>query len=136
VLASYFVTAEALDAARSGEGPRFIEALTYRMGAHTTSDDPTKYRGSDDVEFWAQRDPIVRFEAYLRGRGADDAFFDDVRREAEDLAADVRRRTFELEGPTAEKIFEHVYTDPHPVVDEQRAWLEAYEASFDEEIAS
>lgn len=136
VLAAYAVTAEALDAARSGQGPRFIEALTYRMGAHTTSDDPTKYRESDDVEFWAQRDPISRFEAYLRARGADEAFFGEVRQEAEDLAADVRRRTFELEAPPAEKVFQHVYSEEHRVVDEQRAWHAAYEASFDEEVPS
>lgn len=58
VLASYAVSRLALDEARAGEGPRAIEALTYRMGAHTTSDDPTKYRTSDEEESWARRDPI------------------------------------------------------------------------------
>ena len=60
VLASYAVTRVALDEARSGAGPRAIEAMTYRMGAHTTSDDPTKYRTSDEEQSWARRDPIAR----------------------------------------------------------------------------
>ena len=133
VLAAYAVTAQSLDEARAGQGPRFIEALTYRMGAHTSSDDPTKYRHKDEEEFWATRDPIVRFEAYLRSRGADDAFFAEVAAEAEDLAADVRARTFALEAPPASDVFAHVYTDPHPVVEAQAAWHAAYEASFEED---
>ncbi len=63
VLAVYAVTKAALDAARSGQGPTFIEAYTYRMGAHTTSDDPTKYRVSAEVEVWKHRDPIERLQA-------------------------------------------------------------------------
>jgi len=131
VLASYAVTRANLEAARSGEGPRFIEALTYRMGAHTTSDDPTKYRDSEDVEFWSQRDPIARFESYLRARGESDEFFHDVATEAEDVAADARRRTLELVSPPAEKVFANVYSDPHPLVDAQRAWFAEYDASFE-----
>ena len=70
VLASYAVTRVALDEARSGAGPRAIEAMTYRMGAHTTSDDPTKYRTSDEEESWARRDPIARMHALpARPRG-------------------------------------------------------------------
>jgi len=130
-LASYAVTRASLESARAGEGPRFIEALTYRMGAHTTSDDPTKYRDAEDVEFWADRDPIARFEAFLRGKGEGDDFFHEVAVEAEDLAADIRRRTLELGTPPADKVFTNVYSDPHPVVDAQRRWLADYEASFD-----
>ncbi len=133
VLASYAVTLENLDAARSGGGPRFIEALTYRMGAHTTSDDPTKYRLDADVEYWRQRDPISRFETYLRSLGEGDAFFDEVHQQAEDLAADARRRTLALEPPPADSMFAHVYSEPHPVMDAQRAWLANYEASFEGE---
>ena len=93
VLASYAVTRVALDEARAGDGPRAIEAMTYRMGAHTTSDDPTKYRTSDEEESWARRDPIARMRAYLRGRGASDAFFADVEAEAAAVADDARVRT-------------------------------------------
>jgi len=132
VLASYAVTTAGLDAARSGEGPRFIEALTYRMGAHTTSDDPTKYRGDSEMEFWAERDPISRYEAYLRSLGESEEFFQDVATEAADLAADVRRRTLEIENPPASNVFRSVYTDAHPLVEEQAAWFAAYEAGFEE----
>lgn len=133
VLASYAVTRASLDAARGGDGPRFIEALTYRMGAHTTSDDPSKYRDAADLEYWAHHDPITRFEAYLRSRGEGDAFFADVATEAEDLAADTRARTMALEAPQASKMFAHVYSEPHPVMQSQAAWFERYEASFEEE---
>jgi pyruvate dehydrogenase E1 component alpha subunit len=132
VLAAYAVTATDLDAARAGGGPRFIEALTYRMGAHTSSDDPSKYREHEDVEFWSHRDPIARFELYLRSRGEGDAFFADVATEAEDLAADIRARTLALETPPAERIFANVYSDPHPVIDAQRAWMTDYEAALAE----
>ncbi|HWH26528.1 MAG TPA: thiamine pyrophosphate-dependent enzyme [Pseudolysinimonas sp.] len=131
VLASYAVTAAGLDDARSGRGPRFIEALTYRMGAHTSSDDPSKYRENDELTFWSERDPIERFEAYLRDRGEGDAFFHEVAVEAEDVAADARMRTTQLVDPPTSKIFASVYSDPHPLVETQAAWLADYEASFD-----
>jgi 2-oxoisovalerate dehydrogenase E1 component alpha subunit len=132
VLASYAVTKRALDEARAGAGPRAIEAMTYRMGAHTTSDDPTKYRTSDEEESWSRRDPIARMEAYLRGRGAADAFFADVAAEGAAVAEDARIRTTALGGIPTDLIFDHVYSDPHPLIDEQRAWLAGYEASFEE----
>ncbi|MCU1405278.1 MAG: thiamine pyrophosphate-dependent dehydrogenase component subunit alpha [Glaciihabitans sp.] len=132
VLASYAVTAKNLDEARSGAGPRFIEALTYRIGAHTTSDDPSKYREDSDLDYWRERDPISRFETFLRARGEGDAFFEDVRVEGEDLAADIRRRTLELGSPDTSIMFDHVYSEPNPVLVEQKAGLAAYEASFDE----
>lgn len=131
VLASYAVTRAHLDAARSGAGPQFIEALTYRIGAHTTSDDPTKYRDDAELDFWVKADPIPRFEAYLRGRGESDKFFSDVVQETEDFAADIRARTFALGLPSNEKIFNHVYSEPHPLMRAQQQWLADYEASFE-----
>ena len=136
VLASFAVTRVALDEARSGLGPRAIEAMTYRMGAHTTSDDPTKYRTSEEEESWRRRDPIDRMKAFLLGRGASEAFFADVDAEAAAVADDIRIRTTELGGLEPEAMFENVYSEPHPLVDEQRRWLAEYEASFDQEGAS
>jgi 2-oxoisovalerate dehydrogenase E1 component alpha subunit len=130
VLASYAVTAANLAAAASGTGPRLIEALTYRMGAHTSSDDPTKYRDESELQYWLERDPISRFEAYLRSRGEGDAFFAEVTTEAEDFAADIRARTIALPPPPVARMFDNVYSEPHPVMEAQRQWLEAYEASF------
>ena len=135
VLASYAATTAALDAARGGDGPRLIEAMTYRMGAHTSSDDPTKYRENADVAYWVARDPIARYEAYLRSIGVGDDFFAEVATEAEDLAADVRARTLVLQDPPTSKIFSHVYSEPHALMDEQAAWLDAYRASLDDDDA-
>lgn len=132
VLASYAVTRRTLDEARSGSGPRAIEAVTYRMGAHTTSDDPSKYRTLDEEESWARRDPIARMRAYLRGRGAADRFFADVDAAAADAAADVRERTMALGPIPASTMFEHVYSEPHPLIEREQAWLAEYEASFEE----
>lgn len=133
VFASYAVTAKQLDDARSGKGPSLIEAHTYRIGAHTSSDDPTKYRTDAELDSWIARDPIVRMEAFLRNSGAPQSFFDGVHEEAADFASDIRRRTVTLENPEPASMFNNVYTDPHPVVEEQAAWLAAYEASFDEQ---
>jgi pyruvate dehydrogenase E1 component alpha subunit len=133
VLASYAVTKVALDEARAGDGPRAIEAMTYRMGAHTTSDDPTKYRTSDEEKSWAGRDPIVRMRTFLESRGASEAFFDDADAEGQALADDIRTRT--TNAPTTldpAQIFANVYSEPHPVVDEQRRWLAEYEASLEQ----
>ncbi len=132
VLASYAVTRLALDEARVGQGPRAIEAMTYRMGAHTTSDDPTKYRTGDEEASWAERDPIARMRAYLLGRGASASFFDEVDAAAAAYADDVRVRTNELGGLGREVMFDHVYSAPHPLIDQQRAWLDQYEAAFEE----
>lgn len=131
VLASYAVSKLALDEARSGSGPQAIEAMTYRLGAHTTSDDPTKYRTSAEEESWIRRDPIARMRAYLEGRGAAASFFDTVDAEAQAYADDVRVRTNELGGLEASAMFTHVYSDAHPLMIEQERWLAEYEASLE-----
>ncbi|MFJ6549607.1 thiamine pyrophosphate-dependent dehydrogenase E1 component subunit alpha [Microbacterium sp. NPDC091676] len=133
VLASYAVSRVALDEARAGGGPRAIEAVTYRLGAHTTSDDPTKYRGDDEELAWAGRDPIVRMRAFLENRGAEESFFADVDAEAADAAEDLRARTVQLGPPRADLMFDHVYSEPHPLIEEQKAWRARYEASFEGE---
>jgi 2-oxoisovalerate dehydrogenase E1 component alpha subunit len=131
VLVSYAVTRQSLEEARSGAGPSLIEALTYRMGAHTTADDPTKYRTDAEVAYWAERDPITRYRTWLESRGASDAFFAEVDTEAADVAADLRKRALELTAPTREKIFAHVYSEPHPLMQEEAAWLHEYESGFE-----
>ncbi len=130
VLISYAVTRKATDAARSGQGPRFIEAQTYRLGAHTTSDDPSKYRVAEEEELWKERDPISRFEKFLRSRGEADAFFDQIRTEGDDFASDLRTRTLAMTPPPVDAMFDHIYTDEHPLMTAQKKWLAEYEASF------
>ncbi len=135
VLASYAVSKLALDEARAGDGPHAIEALTYRMGAHTTSDDPTKYRTSDEEESWARRDPIARMRAHLRSRGAAASFFDEVDAEAAAYADDVRVRTNELGGLEASDMFAYAYSEAHPLVQEEERWLAEYEAALEGGVA-
>jgi 2-oxoisovalerate dehydrogenase E1 component alpha subunit len=130
VLISYAASRKYLEETRAGGGPRFIEALTYRMGAHTSSDDPTKYRSDEETAHWATLDPISRFETYLRGRGESDAFFAEIKVEAADFAEDIRRRTNELGTPPVGDMFDNVYSEPHPLIDEQKEWLANYEAAF------
>ncbi|HUU83903.1 MAG TPA: pyruvate dehydrogenase (acetyl-transferring) E1 component subunit alpha, partial [Phycisphaerae bacterium] len=69
ILATYVAGREAVDKARSGGGPTLIEAVTYRLGVHTTADDPTKYRSAEEVDRWVKRDPLTRFTKYLTDKG-------------------------------------------------------------------
>ncbi len=79
VLAVYVATSEAVAKARAGGGPTLIEAVTYRLAMHTTADDPKKYRSEDEVKKWEKRDPLIRFEKYLRDRDMlDDAMHEQI----------------------------------------------------------
>ncbi|WP_395690157.1 pyruvate dehydrogenase (acetyl-transferring) E1 component subunit alpha [Nocardioides sp.] len=132
VLATYAVTKAALDRARDGQGPTFVEAYTYRMGAHTTTDDPTRYRLSDDLERWKLKDPIARVEVYLRRNGiADDSFFATLQQEADDLGHRLREGCKALPDPQPLGIFDHVYSENTWELEAQRDGFEAYLASFE-----
>src|SRR5437868_4953425 len=97
VFACLAVTKAALKNAREGQGPTLIEAFTYRMGAHTTTDDPTRYRVADELEAWRLKDPIERVKAYLvRTEQATKEFFDEVDAEAERVGAHVRQSCREM----------------------------------------
>jgi pyruvate dehydrogenase E1 component alpha subunit len=134
VLACLAVTRQALDEARSGQGPTLIEAFTYRMGAHTTSDDPTRYRHSDELETWKHRDPIERVRAYLiRGAGVEQSFFDAVDAEAEALAVRIRAACRALADPTPLSVFDHVYVDITGELAAQRDDYATYLESFVDE---
>ncbi|MFS0718176.1 pyruvate dehydrogenase (acetyl-transferring) E1 component subunit alpha [Arthrobacter sp. 1P04PC] len=136
VIAVHAVTAWALDRARRGESPVLIEAFTYRVGAHTTADDPTKYRGSEEEAQWRAKDPLERLEKYLRAEGlADDAFFEQVKADGDELAAYVRKTTHDLETPDIRQAFANTYAEAHPLVAEELAWFEDYSAGFADEAA-
>ncbi|MFF3838343.1 pyruvate dehydrogenase (acetyl-transferring) E1 component subunit alpha [Streptomyces sp. NPDC001930] len=131
VLACLAVTRSALERARRGEGPTLVEAFTYRMGAHTTSDDPTKYRRDEEREAWEAKDPILRLKTYLEREGhADEAFFEALEAESEALGKRVREGVRNMPDPDDMAIFENVYADGHSLVDEERAQFTAYQASF------
>ncbi|MFD7879320.1 pyruvate dehydrogenase (acetyl-transferring) E1 component subunit alpha [Streptomyces sp. NPDC059766] len=131
VLACLAVTRAALERARSGEGPTLVEAFTYRMAAHTTSDDPTRYRRDAEREAWEAKDPILRLRAYLESEGhADAAFFEELETESETLGKHVREVVRAMPVPEHMAIFDNVYADGHALVDEERAQFAAYQASF------
>ncbi|PYF99039.1 pyruvate dehydrogenase E1 component alpha subunit [Georgenia satyanarayanai] len=133
VLASYAVTAEALDRARSGGGPTLIEAYTYRMGAHTTADDPTRYRTSAEEDYWRERDPIARLRTYLTDQGhADDDFLAEVTAAADELGESTREYCRALTPVGPEAMFDHVYGAAHAQVEAERAWFTDYQQSFAE----
>jgi pyruvate dehydrogenase E1 component alpha subunit len=132
VFACLAVTRKALQNAREGQGPTLIEAFTYRMGAHTTSDDPTRYRVADELEAWKLKDPIERLKAYLfKNQLADQEFFDKVDAEADALGKDVRRRCLELPDPEPDALFQHVYAAQHSLLDEERDQYLTYLAGFE-----
>jgi pyruvate dehydrogenase E1 component alpha subunit len=132
VLACLAVTREALERARSGNGPSFIEAVTYRMGPHTTADDPTRYRDANELEDWREKDPIARLEAHLASRGLlDDALRERVRAKADDVAARLREETVHMPDPPASAVFEHVYTGRHTQLDRQKDHYGRYLAGLE-----
>lgn len=132
VIAVHAVTEWALEHAREGRGPVLIEAYTYRVGAHTTADDPTKYRESAEEAAWREKDPLDRLEKYLRAEGlADEAFFDQVAADGDELAKYVRSTTHGIEVPDIREAFASVYAEKHPLIAEELAWFEEYSAGFE-----
>jgi len=124
VLAVFSAVSEALDRARSGGGPTLIEAETYRMGDHTTADDARKYRPEGEVKDWESRDPILRFQAYIRDKGLwDETFETDVKEKA---ASDIEKAVAEAESrpaATPEDVFAHTFKEMTPRLRDELAEL-------------
>jgi 2-oxoisovalerate dehydrogenase E1 component alpha subunit len=131
VLASYAVTRAALDAARTGQGPTLIEAFTYRMGAHTTSDDPTRYRLASELEAWKLKDPLERMKAFLyKQQLVDASFFEQLDADADELAARIRKGCLEMVDPSPLSLFDHAYDETTPLLREQKAAFGTYLEGF------
>jgi pyruvate dehydrogenase E1 component alpha subunit len=130
------LAATRLARADAGQGATLIEAVTYRMGPHTTSDDPTRYRSRNEEEEWRRKDPIARLRALLRAEGyLDDAFETSVTERADDVATTLRAGCLSMPDPEPDALFEHVYAAPHPLVNEERSAFAAYLAGFDEQLS-
>ncbi|MDJ0313647.1 pyruvate dehydrogenase (acetyl-transferring) E1 component subunit alpha [Arthrobacter sp. H35-D1] len=131
VLAVLAATRWAAARARSGGGPSFIEAVTYRMGAHTTADDPTRYRGVTELEEWGAKDPIARLRTLLQGRGKLDAGAEaEIATTADTVGAELRQACISLPDPEPMSIFDNVYADSHAILERQRDHYERYLAGF------
>lgn len=126
----------ARDHARQGR-PAFIEAVTYRMGPHTTSDDPTRYRDDSQLQTWRERDPLERIERHLRAIGEwDDAWGSELASEADALAAELRAICLSLPPRAPMEIFDHVYAEPHSGLEREARAYRAYLDGFAGEAAA
>jgi 2-oxoisovalerate dehydrogenase E1 component alpha subunit len=131
------VTRAALQAARDGQGPTLIEAYTYRMGAHTTTDDPTRYRLASELEAWKLKDPVERVKAFLvRTGSADAAFFEGIEEEADQVGRHIRQACLDMPDPAPPAMFENVYAQPTALLREERDAYAAYLDSFVSEEAA
>ena len=131
VLAVMAATRVALDRARHGGGPTFIEAVTYRMGPHTTADDPTRYRDANELEDWAAKDPISRIKALLDRKGLlTDQLQQQVQDKADDVARELRAGCINMPDPEPLEVFKHVYSSPNSWLDRQQDHYTRYLASF------
>ncbi|MFF2052362.1 pyruvate dehydrogenase (acetyl-transferring) E1 component subunit alpha [Leifsonia sp. NPDC058194] len=131
VLAVLAASRAALDRARSGGGPTFIEAVTYRMGPHTTADDPTRYRDPAELDEWRGRDPIARVEAHLDAQGRlDESRLTSIHAKADSVAAEMRAGCLALRDPDPLTVFDNVYAEPHTGLARQRDHYSRYLRTF------
>jgi len=126
VLAVYAAAREAVDRARAGDGPTLIECVTYRLGVHTTADDPSKYRSEEEVTMWEKKDPLTRFRAYLEQRSL---FESDIESQIDAEIAGAVQRFEAIPPPDPLTMFDHAYAELTPDLEAQRAELAEREAA-------
>jgi pyruvate dehydrogenase E1 component alpha subunit len=130
-LAVHAVTADVVAGVRAGGGPAFIEAMTYRMAGHSTSDDPRRYRDDAEVDQWQARDPLVRLAALLAGQGwADEEFQAALAAEADGLAADTRRECLALAPPALADTFRNTLVEETALLSQERTAFTTFKESF------
>ncbi|MDI2036928.1 pyruvate dehydrogenase (acetyl-transferring) E1 component subunit alpha [Paenarthrobacter nitroguajacolicus] len=135
VLAVMAATRVALDRARKGGGPTFIEAVTYRMGPHTTADDPTRYRDPIELEDWAAKDPILRLRKLLEAKGLlTDDVEAQVKAKADAVAAELRSSCIGMADPQPLDVFNHVYSTPNSWIERQKDHYSRYLNSFNQPV--
>lgn len=133
VLACWWAMQQAAARCRAGRGPVLLELLTFRMGPHTTSDDPSRYRTRSEEERWASVDPIARFERFLKDRNVlDEAVAAEHAAIAEQQVNLLREVTVHMADPSPLEVFEHVYATPPPALLAQRAQMEQILAAWEE----
>jgi pyruvate dehydrogenase E1 component alpha subunit len=124
VLAVYAVTKAAVERAHAGGGPTLIEAVTYRMGPHSTADDDSRYRDDAEVAAWRERDPIDRYRRFLTARGvADDGLVAACEAEAAAWIEEVRAGVTSLGAPAPTELFSHAFAEPPATLRRQREGL-------------
>ena len=124
LLACYVATREAVERARQGGGPTLVEAVTYRLSMHTTADDPTKYRGEDEVKAWEAKEPLPRFRRYVERKGVvDEATHAALEAEVDTQIRESIERAEARMKPDLLEVFEHVYAERPPGLEAQRQEL-------------
>lgn len=128
VLAVYSAAQQAVERARSGDGPTMIECITYRMSVHTTADDPKRYRKDEEVEEWVERDPITRFQKYLKNKKLltkkkIESIEEEINQEIKEAVERAEEQMEKLGDPLL--MFEHVLAEPPRYLQEQREELES-----------
>lgn len=124
VVAARAVTEWALTRARRGEGPTLVEAFTFRMGPHTTADDPRRYQAPDEAASWTGRDPVERLRRHLLSTGAiDQAWWDQLEEESHHFGATVRGWVKDLPVRSLDAVLAGVYAEPSRELEQQRAEL-------------
>jgi pyruvate dehydrogenase E1 component alpha subunit len=126
VLAVYAAAREAVERARSGDGPIMIECLTYRMSVHTTADDPKRYRKDKEVEKWEKRDPLARFQKYLKDKEVlsekkIEELEEKIKNEIQDAVKNYESKVKELKDPLM--MFDHIFEELPPYTREQKEEL-------------
>ncbi len=120
-LAVHAVTQHAAGRVRAGEGPALIEAQTYRLAGHSSSDDPKRYRTDEELAGWQAKDPITRLERLLRNSGVADSHFSELQAREDAFAVEVREQCKALHGDDLAVVFEQTYAEPHPVMQSELA---------------
>lgn len=124
IFVSYGVAREAVEKARSGGGPTLIEAVTYRFGPHTTSDDPKRYRSDEEVATWRPYDPMVRLQKYMERYGLWSPEYDEkVQAEARDTVEDAVAKAEAASPVSPEEIFDYHFAELPPYLVEQKDYL-------------
>ena len=136
ILAVYSAAKEAVDRARSGQGPTFMECVTYRMMMHTTADDPKRYRTEEEVNAWKARDPIIRFQKYLTDKGL--LSEEKVQTLEEEIQGEIQQAVDRAEDVMKKAVdpmpmFDHVYAESPPYLEEQKQEFERELAAIEEE---
>ncbi|HOJ45582.1 MAG TPA: pyruvate dehydrogenase (acetyl-transferring) E1 component subunit alpha [Bacilli bacterium] len=132
VLAMYAVTKEAAERARKGEGPTLIEAYTYRIGPHTTSDDPTIYRKDEEVEQWRLKDPIKRFRIYLTNKKLwSDAQEEQLQKELEEYVTETFKKVENSDNPTIDDVFDYTFVNnPADLIEQKEKYMKYLKQTF------
>jgi len=115
LFAVFKASKDAIDRARAGGGPSFIEAVTYRLADHTTADDARRYRDAKEVDAWVGKDPLIRLRKYIEAKGLwDDARQKAIEEKSKVIVSEVVKTAEGIEKPTTEDIFDYTYAAPLP----------------------